>query len=227
MNRAALLTLGLALLAGCAGPRIATARYECLREAIPCTTYGFEGGATLVVVADQGVAGFELLPSDGGYTLQWERTRGGRVFERALEVDGAWLRLPKEGVSLGPLAASPLLLQGNGELRRFDAADDLSACYGANARAYLGVVMNASTITGTIPGSPAAKAGVRAGDVLRGAVVGGVRVTLENRLRLAELLPRLRPGERIQLVLERAGQPLELAVELGERPLELWNKTDG
>lgn len=72
-------------------------------------------------------------------------------------------------------------------------------------------------ITEVRRGSPAESAGIRAGDRL---------VAIEDligaeRLMSASKQLELRPGQRVDIRLERAGRPLDLVVRAAERPLQL------
>src|SRR5215218_9725919 len=85
-------------------------------------------------------------------------------------------------------------------------------------RAYLGVSTTDSSTPGavvssTTPGSPAAQAGIRAGDVIVG--VGGDRVREPGDV--AAAIQDKRPGERIEVELRRGGDSRTIEVELGNR----------
>lgn len=86
-------------------------------------------------------------------------------------------------------------------------------------RPYLGVryIMRprGAEIMEVIPGSPAEKAGLQVGDLVR--EVNGRRVSSAHPL--AELLSSYRPGDRVTLTVERAGEELEIEVVLGRQPL--------
>ena len=67
------------------------------------------------------------------------------------------------------------------------------------------------------PGTPAARAGLEAGDViveLNGAKVGGMK-------EFDDLLGQNEPGQTVELKVERAGKPLKLMATLARRPLEI------
>lgn len=66
---------------------------------------------------------------------------------------------------------------------------------------------------GVLPGSPAAAAGVRAGDLV--VSMNGERLTRENPLALA--IQRYGAGDAVTLGITRDGQALALSVTLGER----------
>jgi S1-C subfamily serine protease len=63
-------------------------------------------------------------------------------------------------------------------------------------------------------GSPAAKAGLRDGDVIQ--AVNGERITANKSL--ADLLVEYNPGESVKLTVLRAANELSLDVELGQTP---------
>ena len=65
-----------------------------------------------------------------------------------------------------------------------------------------------------VPGSPAAAAGVRAGDLLRG--VDGDRV--QAMADVATVLERHRPGDAVRVEVRSNGQPRTLEATLADRP---------
>lgn len=69
----------------------------------------------------------------------------------------------------------------------------------------------AGEVTGVVPGSPAARAGLEVGDTIR--TVGGVPV--EALSSLTELSRSVRPGDTVVYGVERDGAPLALRVTLG------------
>lgn len=228
----------LLLLCGCGGARLVKTDCDHLRETIPLTRWSFEDGTQLAVVADQGVSRYQLTPAAGGaWNLEWEHAPDVPAHGRTLQIEAQRIAMRPEPGHEGELggttswgSAFVLLLQGNGQVQLVDPGDevDLKIKYGANARAYLGLqALEGDRVAQVAPGSPAAEAGVRPGDRLISATVGGATLPLTDRFMLAELLPRLRPGERVTLRVERGGEPLDLGVELGERPLALWNRSEG
>ncbi len=70
------------------------------------------------------------------------------------------------------------------------------------------------TVRSVVPGSPAAAAGVEAGDRL--VRLGGREIA--SHADLAAVLDAHRPGDIVPLVVEREGETVELALTLGERP---------
>jgi predicted metalloprotease with PDZ domain len=60
------------------------------------------------------------------------------------------------------------------------------------------------------PGTPAADAGLQVGDVI--TTFGGTRLTVINFLKT---ISRYKPGDRVQLLVTRAGRPLTMSVVLG------------
>ncbi len=87
---------------------------------------------------------------------------------------------------------------------------------GATARA-LGVADNSGALLAAIgPGSPAAKAGLRAGDVVK--AVNGAPVTGPRDLAVA--IAESKPGEAVQIGVLRDGRLSEVKVTIGEMPRE-------
>src|SRR5690606_33981834 len=71
------------------------------------------------------------------------------------------------------------------------------------------------------PGTPAAKAGLQAGDRLLEAGTAGKRTQLKAVQDLGAVLDEARPGRPLEMVAERDGQQQTLSAELGRRPLEV------
>lgn len=92
---------------------------------------------------------------------------------------------------------------------------------GKVSHAYLGVETGTSegsqsgaTIAKVLPGGPAAKAGLRAGDVI--TAFDGAAVASAGDLIAATA--QARPGERVELTVVRGGRTITLAVALGTQP---------
>lgn len=66
-----------------------------------------------------------------------------------------------------------------------------------------------------VPGGPAALAGARKGDVIKGFKVGDNTIELASRQDFDAALRRLQPGSKATLLVERAGQALELPLTVG------------
>jgi len=79
---------------------------------------------------------------------------------------------------------------------------------------YLDGERDEAVVTEAIPGSPAAKAGVKAGDVI---VAVGDQAT-PTREKLIAVISAASPGDRISLKVRRDGKELTLAVKLSPRP---------
>jgi S1-C subfamily serine protease len=85
------------------------------------------------------------------------------------------------------------------------------------ARGYAGVRFSQSgpaTLLEVVPGSPAAKAGLAAGDV----VVGVERERVHTAAEALSVLGSRWEGDRVRLALRRDGRTREAAVVLGARP---------
>jgi putative serine protease PepD len=92
---------------------------------------------------------------------------------------------------------------------------------GTVRRAYLGVQTSTpetgetgAQIASVVPGGPAATGRLRVGDVIKS--VDGRRVT--DPAQLSTLVSGSQPGQRVAVVVERAGQKQTLQVTLGVRP---------
>lgn len=199
-----------------------------LEEPLPLTRYSFNTGAALNLAADQGVGTYSLEATEGGFLLTWWDQDKRESWSRTFKPEGdTLLRYVEFEIVAGPNAYYALLLQGNGEAKLIDSEQNLRAEYGRNALSYLGVQMNANKVLAPLPDSPARAAGLLPEDAITGLLVDGVHVPLKHRIELTSLLSRLRPGERVVVVVQRKGKELKLDATLGSRPLEAWNKTDG
>ena len=90
---------------------------------------------------------------------------------------------------------------------------------GTIKRAYLGVKTAPSAgggaqIASTVPGGPAARAGLRVGDVIKS--VGGSRVL--DPTQLSTLVSSKQPGDQVPVVVERGGVSRTVQLTLGTRP---------
>jgi putative serine protease PepD len=87
-------------------------------------------------------------------------------------------------------------------------------------RAYLGVSSAAhpdgAEIMGVTPGSPAASAGLRTGDVITGVDGHDVRDPSD----VSAAIEQLKPGDEIRVEVSRDGQRQSFSVELAERPAQ-------
>jgi S1-C subfamily serine protease len=96
-------------------------------------------------------------------------------------------------------------------------ADQLIAS-GKVEHPYLGVQItddeNGALIAEIVPGSPAAEAGLRQGDVV--TEVAGSEVASADELR--EAVADRKPGDSLELTVERDGEMMTVTVELGTRP---------
>jgi hypothetical protein len=70
-------------------------------------------------------------------------------------------------------------------------------------------------ISGTVPGSPAEQVGLQSGDIL----LKWNDQKIESLEGLSELLGKSKPGDKVHLVVERAGKPVELNATLAERKM--------
>ncbi|MEL6713104.1 MAG: PDZ domain-containing protein [Planctomycetota bacterium] len=97
------------------------------------------------------------------------------------------------------------------------ADDEVRAASDRDARGYLGIVLAADAarvrVAEPLPGSPAASAGLRAGDVL--TAVGGRRVT--DLASLEAAMAPTRAGQTVVVDFQRRGVAQWLEVELGSR----------
>lgn len=86
----------------------------------------------------------------------------------------------------------------------------------AGEPAFLGVLTGPATpqIRGVMPGSPAAEAGLRTGDVI--LAVGGRPV--RRGAELQDRIRRYRAGDEVSLRIARQGRPIDVRVRLGVRP---------
>jgi PDZ domain-containing secreted protein len=73
---------------------------------------------------------------------------------------------------------------------------------------------SSTVILDVIPDSPAEKAGLEAGDIIK--AINGQEV--ENSEEIIEVITGMEPGDEISITVERAGESLELNATLGEHP---------
>ena len=97
-------------------------------------------------------------------------------------------------------------------------ADELRRT-GTVRHAYLGVMIEdapngGARIAEVVEGGPAARAGLRAGDVVVRANGAEIETADELRLRVAERSP----GDELELRVRRGGDERDIDVELGQRP---------
>jgi putative serine protease PepD len=91
---------------------------------------------------------------------------------------------------------------------------------GSVQHAYLGVALegvdgSAGARIGEVrPGTPAAKAGLKAGDIV--VKIDGTSVRSSDKLR--SLIDAKRPGDKVELTVQRGGETVTLDVTLGTRP---------
>jgi S1-C subfamily serine protease len=92
---------------------------------------------------------------------------------------------------------------------------------GTGSRAALGVVPDYGTditrggvrITGTSPGTPAAKAGLKDGDT----IVGFDTKKIDNLYDLTDALAAAQPGDKVKIKFVRDGKEMSVDVTLAER----------
>jgi S1-C subfamily serine protease len=72
---------------------------------------------------------------------------------------------------------------------------------------------NGVRLTGVSPGSPAERAGLRAGDVI--VEFGGM--TVADLYQFTDALRARQPGDTVQVVVQRDGQPHTVTAVLGRR----------
>ncbi len=68
-----------------------------------------------------------------------------------------------------------------------------------------------------VPGTPAAQAGLRNGDII--TAINGVSLARDNSLR--QVLLQYKPGDTVELTVQRGNESLKLSVVLGTRPTDL------
>ena len=104
-----------------------------------------------------------------------------------------------------------------------------------NGRPFLGVAMKVqkSPKGGTFlyvgrvgPDTSAARAGIVAGDII--TMIDGKKVMVRDELDMIEIVSRLRVGQRIEIVVMRAGSPLKMPMVVDALPAEYeeaWRET--
>jgi len=76
-----------------------------------------------------------------------------------------------------------------------------------------------SSVIRVIPGSPAEKAGMQAGDVL--LVMGGIEISEKNHEAIMKARKEWKPGKTVTYTIKRDGSRLQISVVLGEWPADL------
>ena len=76
-------------------------------------------------------------------------------------------------------------------------------------------VNQGALVSGVVPGGPAARAGMKPGDVLK--AINGKQIITDVNQAISETTA-LRPGEAIQIDVMRQGQIVRLAIDVGRRP---------
>jgi putative serine protease PepD len=86
------------------------------------------------------------------------------------------------------------------------------------SRPYLGLSTgegpSGATVGEVVPGGPSARAGLRVGDVVKRMDGGRVNEPADVAAAIADR----KPGDKVEVVVERGGQEVELSVTLGTRP---------
>jgi len=146
----------------------------------------------------------------GGAPLTYHRT------------DDTWEKIDYACLSqIARLLESLLVnLQDAEKFARVDVGE-IAVAPGGERRTFLGtipdfsrVVENGVLLAGVVPESPAEKAGLRAGDILR-KVAGKETKDLKT---FSEILKSLEPGELVMILFERDGELYEVSAEVIERP---------
>ncbi|HTX71219.1 MAG TPA: S1C family serine protease [Rectinemataceae bacterium] len=148
---------------------------------------GFSGAA--LVAPDGRLAGFVVADRNGNRAWALPAAQAARLADSIVERgfgSGAWL-----GVSTIPIEAPESFAELFGDARS-----------------------EALMVAGIEPGSPAALAGLLAGDLL----VSLAGTPLRSPPELREILDDLKPGNEIELVLIRGGKRLSLSVKPSARP---------
>ncbi len=151
-----------------------------------------------------GVIGYELLAR---FRIEYDLTRDKLVFEPLSYDPPALVPLGGEGASaiqtMGPIVnlAKALFEKPN---------------YATQARGFTGIEYEENdgrvTIKRVLPGTPAAKAGLQAGDVITAVKTN----TIESARDLHKALAKAAAGSRWRLTITRGGEEKEIVVELGK-----------
>jgi putative serine protease PepD len=177
--------------------------------------FGLEGSLTTGVISAVG----REIQSPNGFTIENavqtdaalnRGNSGGPVLDTQGRVVGVAAQIRSEsGGSDGVGYAVP----GDTAQR---VADELIAD-GKVEHAYLGVSLEddgAARLVNVVPGSPAARGGLRTGDVV--IEVGGKSIETGDELR--EAIDAKKPGDELELKIRRASGERDVTVELGTRP---------
>ena len=186
-------------------------------------------GAVVGVTLRDTPAGGEgaLVERVGQTTLACQR--GLRVGDLIVEAGGRPVNSPARFLGIVgtyPAGASvSLVVRRGGETLKLDVSLDARVSDDggvvASKGAFLGVRMSTHATGGAevemvVNGSPAERAGVTAGDVIKVIRAGEVRHEITDVRALVQLLGGLEPGTAIKLTLARGEQALEVDVTLGD-----------
>jgi S1-C subfamily serine protease len=172
-----------------------------------------------------------------GRSLQ---SRSGRLIEDVIQTDaalnpgnsgGALVNLDGAVIGIPTLAATDPQFNGapapgigfaipSNSAKNFASKLIASGAVAPSGRAFLGIsaatlILGGVVVQSVTPGGPAAKAGIKPGDVL----VSVAGQTISTTDALSSVLATLRPGQTVPVQVLRAnGQPATLQVQLGSQP---------
>lgn len=118
-----------------------------------------------------------------------------------------------KGLVSGVLATGKLLQPYLG-VRYVSLTDDLAAQYKLGIKRGAYVIPSSGGSDTVLPGSPAAKAGIREGDVI--TKVGGI--TIDDKTNLTNVLFRYKVGDKVSLSIVREGKAVSIKVILEAAP---------
>ena len=189
-------------------------------EGGPTVTVGVVSTLGRQILTSQGVTLFDLIQTDAAIN---PGNSGGPLVNLNGKVVGINTAIASRGQGIGfsisSVNAGPIIgeLMATGRVVRPQLGVQLRTINSDLARIHSLPVEEGAIITQVLPGTAAAKAGLRLGDI----IVRLDEEEIDSRPKLQYLLWKLRVGDTVQLTILREGKEQSFTITLGERPPEV------